>query len=315
VKGKGVMAYCEECGADIGEAGFCSVCGSQSGSTEMSSETKQVSFEPVSTSVTTTDINKKKRSKKPVTFIIGAAVVIALVAVVFILINPFGGLTDTNERGESLRLEEPAVGDIVLLGEFGFEANAFDYGTTEHRDDFAWRVLDIQEGRALLISKDIIDLRQYCNEYTDNLWENSSIREWLNTDFYNSLPESARNRIVETTVINDNNPDFGNPGGNNTTDRIFLLSIDEARRYFSSDSDRQAGINLTEKAIEGFKDKYGYEIEEWARNSGGYYWLLRSPGFGNGYVAGVFGDGNVLAAGILINDYGSGMRPAFWINL
>ena len=94
------------------------------------------------------------------------------------------------------------------------------------------------------------------------------------------------------------NPSYSTSPGNATTDKIFLLSITEAKKYFSSDDDRKA-LNST-------------------RYTGTYLsWWLRSPGdtytdydiYNAAYVK---TDGSVSDYGYDVN-YGSGVRPALWV--
>ncbi|MDD6035308.1 MAG: DUF6273 domain-containing protein [Lachnospiraceae bacterium] len=61
---------------------------------------------------------------------------------------------------------------------------------------------------------------------------------WLNSDFYRTaFSEKERASIAETLVRNADNPEYGTEGGNDTRDKVFLLSIEEATTYFDSDPD------------------------------------------------------------------------------
>ena len=74
--------------------------------------------------------------------------------------------------------------------------------------------------------------------------------------------------------------------------RIFLLSSQEARLLFDSNSSRRAG--------------------EFANTSG--WWWLRSPGQLRGSASGVNNDGSIDDSGRRIERNG-GVRPALWLNL
>ena len=95
-----------------------------------------------------------------------------------------------------------------------------------------WLVLEVSDGKALLLSEGIIEKRPYHRTYADITWKGSDLREYLNGEYYNSFAPEDRERIAETLVTNADNPWFGTPGGNDTTDRIFLLSLDELVQYF-----------------------------------------------------------------------------------
>jgi hypothetical protein len=153
-------------------------------------------------------------------------------------------------------------------------------------------VLNNANGKALLLTKDIIEQRAYNSEYTSVTWETCDLRAWLNSDFYNKFSDSEKAMIAETTLSNLDNADYGTSGGNNTDDKVFLLSIDEVRRYFSSDDERVANAN-----------DYPWN-----------WWWLRSSGRNAGEAAGVGGDGFVGFGGDDVSiDYG-GVRPAIWVD-
>ena len=62
----------------------------------------------------------------------------------------------------------------------------------------------------------------------DTTWETCSLRKWLNKDFYDSsftLEEKAL--IVESKIINNDNPWYGTKGGRDAVDKLFLLSVEE----------------------------------------------------------------------------------------
>ncbi len=149
---------------------------------------------------------------------------------------------------------------------------------------YNWRVLEITENSALLITEDSIEERKYNTKSTDITWEECALREYLNTEFYNKFSDKEKDIIKETTVVNDDNADYGTSGGNETQDKIFLLSINEAKKYFKNNSDR---------AISG-------------------WWFLRSSGGYQNYAAAVKPDGSVLTYGVSVKGE-NGIRPALYI--
>ena len=95
-----------------------------------------------------------------------------------------------------------------------------------------WLVLDKNGDMALLLSEKVLFRRAYNDTYEVKTWEVSTLREYLNNDFLNEFSPEDRARIAETMVINDDNAEMGTSGGNDTMDRIFLLSEEEVQRYF-----------------------------------------------------------------------------------
>ena len=156
-----------------------------------------------------------------------------------------------------------------------------------------WHVLAVQDGRALLIADDEIGARAWHDTDTEvNIaWADSDIRAYLNGEFFISLPEDFRARIVEVLNQNPDSDDYNTPSGDpDTTDKVFLLSVNEAKQYFASGT-LPVG------------------------NNHGHSWWLRSPGMDGGHAAGV-GDGtDIVYAGGYVVTSPCGVRPALWIAL
>ena len=102
---------------------------------------------------------------------------------------------------------------------------------------YDWRVLAAENSKALLISEYVLEKRSYDSDQEDITWERCTLRTYLNREFYNSFSSEDRNRIIETVNSNSNNLWYGTPGGNDTRDKIFLLSLEEADKYFGNSGD------------------------------------------------------------------------------
>ncbi len=191
-----------------------------------------------------------------------------------------------------------AIGDLITFGSY-----EQDYDTRKPEKPISWKVLDEVEGCYLLISEYGLDVEPYDFEYQDMTWENCSLRAWLNSDFFDSAFSEEEKQIIKTAQVKaEDNPEYGTKAGNDTQDKVFLLNISEAEKYFSSDESRQC------KAT-------GYAVYDGAwvdATTGAYEWWLRSPGENNSYAATVNSYGSI--------DYEGGnlfevvVRPALWIN-
>ena len=164
--------------------------------------------------------------------------------------------------------------------------NQVDFG------NYKWTVLAQENGKALLITTDCVEEREYNEEYESITWENCTLRKYLNNEFYNQFNEEEKSQIVKSKVKNNDNSEYGTAGGNDTEDKIFLLSIDEANKYFKSDDERIAN----------------YDGEA-------TWWWLRSPSYNDSYAAGVRSGGYASRDGIRVNYDDGAIRPALWINL
>ena len=139
----------------------------------------------------------------------------------------------------------------------------------------------------------------------DVTWKTCTLREWLNKDFLEAaFTGEERARILETEVRNDGNPVYGTTGGDNTRDRVFLLSLDEAVRYFQGDEERRC------KATP-------YAVSQGARvdDDGFCCWWLRSPGLFPSNAAFVSSVGSLNPNGHYVHNDFDALRQSLWINL
>jgi hypothetical protein len=162
--------------------------------------------------------------------------------------------------------------------------------------EYDWYVLDRQEDKVLIQSEKIIEKRAYHNCECEITWETSDMRKYLNGEFYNSFSAKDRKQIIEVTHENNDNPWYGTSGGNPTTDRIFLLSVEEVVQYFGDSG--QLKTKNKNSGCDWCKDEFffflsdQYNIARRAVDDSGvvYSWRLRSPGANGGYVAIILGD-------------------------
>ncbi len=211
--------------------------------------------------------------------------------------------------GNTVEVSEAGTGDTVRFGSYE-QDNDMDNGA----EAIEWLVLDKQDGKLLLISKDALDAKLYNEEYVDVTWETCTLRGWLNDTFYNTaFSTEEQGRIVTTRVKNEDNLEYGTEGGNDTEDKIFLLSTGEVRGYFdfsmtAFDPARQARVTAYAKAQGGFvRNDDAYSENGW--------WWLRTPGYINKGAVNVASSGLVDSNGYSVTHSGFVIRPALWLNL
>lgn len=125
------------------------------------------------------------------------------------------------------------VGSIVLFGSYEQDNN-----TANGAEPIEWYVLENNGKEVTLLSVYIIDAKEYNINNSGELdpeipWEISSLRSWLNSDFYDIAFNSEQQSIIKTSVVvNSNHPFWGTSGGNNTNDKVYLLSYNEIEKYF-----------------------------------------------------------------------------------
>jgi len=194
---------------------------------------------------------------------------------------------------------------------------ASDSGSTTQRQQYEsmefggieWLVLEEDGGKVLLLSKFVILDKAYNTEFVPVTWEVCTLRSYLNNEFFNSFSPEERERIAETRVINDDvmsslwyYANYGItswlvPGGNDTDDRVFLLSHDETMKYFPTDSSR---------VVRRLKDDAYNPGADW-------FWCLRTPGYDNYSVKAIIPTGLDVFSFRINRNFG--IRPALWLYL
>ena len=222
-----------------------------------------------------------------------------------------------------------SVGSLVRFGKY-WQTNS------ETKDDLEWRILAIDKNkkRMLLITEYVLEARMFNTEREEMTWRESTIRSWLNgysatenkalADYSSDsfiktafTPEEQSHLIV-TKVKTPNNPDYGTYGGEDTEDKLFLLSIDEAEKYFKNGTDRTAyatpyAISTGVATCIGKSDcvcktlnnaNYCFAIW-WLRNMGYHAYLVTTVYYYNGTIT-THGDHEMYTT--------IGVRPATWVS-
>ena len=173
-----------------------------------------------------------------------------------------------------------------------------------------WRMLSEVDGKLLLISDQILDMKQYYASESEVTWESSTLRSWMNGmtegNFYaDAFSLQEKEVIAETELVNADNSEYEVDGGKDTKDKVFALSMEEAERYFSDNTSRLA-TNTAYAARRG--DGVNMEGE-----ADIYY--LRSPGCLSSRAAVVTARGGINMEGRGLSLFTIGVRPAFNLDL
>ena len=205
---------------------------------------------------------------------------------------------------KDISLKKAGVGSIVYFGSY-----EQDNDTSNGKEVIEWQVLEKKDNKILVISKYALDCVQYDSLFKDVTWETCSLRKWLNEIFIDVTFNSDEQALItETNVSADKNPEYSTNPGNATKDKIFLLSISEVNKYFSSDEERVCAVTDYSKAQGAYaSDDKGGKATCW--------WWLRSPGYDLYGAANVGSDGSVYCSGHNVSDVYGGVRPALWITL
>lgn len=190
-----------------------------------------------------------------------------------------------------------------------------------------WRVLDPNTG--LVMCETIIDSQPYSNTiyyknyeyfndsaYTNyaNDYETSSIRQWLNNEFYNTAFTNIEKKEIVITTLNNNgsctlegSSGYEKYDSKPTNDKVFLLSWDEVQ---NSDFGFSAEGRDNDVARIAYGSDYAKSQGLYVNNSKSN-WLLRSPGYPLSYQSSCVGSsGSSHTAQFQTFYIYSGIRPA-----
>lgn len=235
--------------------------------------------------------------------------------------SDFMRYTDVEYNGEKYRgvyFDSYRPGYTVYLSsadESRQDDNGYNTGTVYwfKYEPVTWTILDADTG--LVISKLVLDSQEYYdngynrtkdgNTVYPNNWEYSNIRSWLNDDFYNTAFTKTEKKKINTTTLENKAWDTVDSeyDANDTEDKVFALTYDDAFNHWNSYKDRRAE-NTDYAKCQGVYDNTSYGTSS--------YWL-RSAGYGNNNACYVNYDGDVsyyYYVGTII-----GIRPALCLNL
>ena len=116
------------------------------------------------------------------------------------------------------------LGEVVKLGSYKGE-------------EIEWIVVDVNEnGEKLLLSRFALDMQPWNtksrnDDKTNVNWEQSTLRAWLNNDFFNEAFSAEEQNLILTTELNNavSDPALKPVKCDKTQDKVFCLSYDEVK--------------------------------------------------------------------------------------
>lgn len=209
---------------------------------------------------------------------------------------------------DHLRFLYSDVGDIISLGTLQ-QSDLFSLGPKA----VDWQVLKRVDNRVLVVSKKVLD----CREYGGETWKDSSLRSYLNGEFFNTVFSSEEQAMIPTvTVKNPDNAADGTYGGGDTEDKIFLLSLDEVEMYIALGNEtpdyearRAEGTSWALEKFDGLIPPNTYYPK-----SDTMGWWLRDPAKRACHLF-VSSMGDLDLEGFKMSYNQGGVRPAMWVEL
>lgn len=196
------------------------------------------------------------------------------------------------------------INGTVLFGKY-----EQDNDSTNGFESIEWIVLDVVDGRALLLSRFALDKQPYNDTedaFAETTWATCTLRTWLNTDFYgHAFSDNEKTLIINTQLDNSNSDGWGVAGGKDTNDKVFLLSYGEGRHYLYNNDNMIAIATKFTKSLNPFLTR-----------NGATKWWLRSPAQAlNGAATGQIYGGGEWKEYAFCNFENATVRPAIWVEI
>lgn len=243
---------------------------------------------------------RAKRLRKTMSIISISILAVILLSVILAAIFISKKVNEAKQQAfnnEFTKIAALDVGDTFYFGKYFYDSD------TKEKKDIEWLILDKQDNKMLVISNCAILGKQFNSNFFDTSWEKCTLRKQLNHDFFNTAFSTyERNVVTDTNITAEKNPDFDTPPGNDTVDKLFLLSISEVEMYFPSNDSRRC-----------ITTPYAQSCGALASNGYGW-WLLRTSGCDKKVVADVEYTGAISSYGTAVS-YVHSVRPAMWIDI
>lgn len=196
----------------------------------------------------------------------------------------------------------PADEDHSYIDDQGF---ALDQTYWFAYEPIAWNVLDYQDGQILLSAQACLEGQPFQTVYTGdsadtistpeggnlNDWESSTLRSFLNGEFYDLAFTDSEKAQIATVTLNNQTSGFGDNAyqtcQNDTSDRVFLLSYKDIGNEdygFLATAKARARSFTAYATVQGLRPS-GEGTTEDGRSS--CFYMLRSAGSASYTVTGV----------------------------
>lgn len=210
------------------------------------------------------------------------------------------------------RLQGAQVGSTVLFG-------AYPQGqitAPEDKTPIEWLVLDRDGSQVMLISRYALDALPYMRysferDHTPVTWKTSLLRQWLNSTFLETAFDPGEVKMLKRTSLKKAD------GSYDTVDRVYLLSVQEAKTYFATDEERQCMATQYALGYGAYRSSVSHTC----------LWWLRTPVYSNDEevqmaeasymtyrIACVGTSGQIIGIGHLVRNSGYGVRPVVWVD-
>ena len=217
------------------------------------------------------------------------------------------GYKDSSEKGNNIfneykieKLKYAKEGECISLGTY-----EQDNDTSNGKESIEWLVIEKQDNRVLVISKYALDCKPFNESRTAVTWETCTLRRWLNEEFFNAAFSTEEQAIIQTaTVSGGENTRYNSNAGNDTEDRVYILSVSETEQYLVKFGAMQCKATT-------YTEEQGAYVKV---SDNCCWWWLRSPGNTQYKAVRIGSGGTIEFAGDDVDYLYNAVRPAMWID-
>ena len=220
-----------------------------------------------------------------------------------------------------------SVGSKVTFGNYPQTMRGFRGSASP--EPIRWLVLAVEGDKALLLSEQALAGKDYNSPdhfLYEVTWETCTLRAWLNNEFLNEAFSSREQQAIIPANLQNPGYESGGfvvSGGNDTTDKVFILSPDEAEKYLPTEASRRCYPTEYAESNGAYIGWSYYEDDSKADSDSGNsdddkercIWWLRAPGPIGHYAAACETWGEIDRWGEYVAKEGFAVRPAVWVSV
>jgi len=227
------------------------------------------------------------------------------------------------------------VSDYLVLGRYDQDGNQ-----SNGLEPLDWQVLDVKDGKALIISRYGLTVHEYDNSVPFPTWVKSKVRFWLNSEFLDAAFTAKELACIDVTHVvtldnslwveyrKDTNRKYEVVSdGSEVDDKLFLLSTEEVLQLCGLNTiQEQKNSKEAKEMMKAVATKHAeYEgafvyrggMDEYKLDGEGCcWWMLRSPGHLSNHLAYIGTGGNLNSFHYTdVHRLEVCIRPACWVDL
>lgn len=229
-------------------------------------------------------------------------------------------LTRTTIANPSIETSSLKIRQYVVWSKVKFGSYQQSASSATSKQDLEWRVLEVKDNVATLISEKALFSRAYDSSMLGTSWDVSNLRKYLNDDFKNEAFSAEEQKSIVTSALTTADSTSGAKGGAATSDQVYIPSIAD----MNNDTYMLFGAAKTETTVPTrqftaskklLNDTPGLTVYVDGKGQEYCNYLLRSPGYYSYDVAGVNYNGILKADGWRTYTKTAGVIPMVKVNV